>query len=242
MQTGRVALLASEVKFRLRLALPFHWRWLADRLGDRYFDKKFGIVSSERRSLAQLGLEISDCIDYQPVSYSDFRALLDSISIGSQDVFLDFGSGMGRALCLAALYPFRSVIGVEISEELCAVAHRNIERVKPKLRCKDVQVVNINAVDYEIPPHVSIVYFFNPFGGRVLSSVLKNIASSLQAVPRRLLVLFYGTATSEVFRARASSEGWLALRSKIMLPTGTVGLIYENSNWTVLEHCGHARD
>lgn len=231
--------LASELKFRLRLSLPFHWRWLADRLGDRYLDRKFGIVSSERRSLVQLGLEVPDCTDYQPVSYSDFHALLKRISIGSDDVFLDYGSGMGRALCLAALYPFRSVIGVEMSAELCAIAGRNIDRVRHKLRCQDVRVANVNAVDYEIPSEVSVIYFFNPFGGSVLAKVLTNIAASLHAVPRRLVILFCGTASSEAFRLEARTQRWLDLRSQIMLPTGTVGLIYENSDRAILEDYSH---
>ena len=116
----RFAPLACEVAFRLRLAWPYHVRWLADRLGDSSCDKKFGIASAKRQSLAKLGLELPDCADYQPVSYVDFQKFFESLPIGSNDVLLDFGSGMGRALCLAATYPFRSVIGVEMSPELCA--------------------------------------------------------------------------------------------------------------------------
>lgn len=231
--SARVFPTVSEVLYRLRLPFPYHWRWLADRIGDRYLDRKFGIASFPRRSLAEFGLDCPDCTDYQPVSYPDFRKLLDAVDVGSSDVFLDFGSGMGRALCLAAQYPFRSVIGVEMSSQLCGIAIQNIEQVKLKLLCKDVQVVNTNATNYEIPQHVSVVYFFNPFGGSVLSKVLDNVRSSLCAAPRRLIILFYGTASSAAFRLEASTRDWLALQSELMLPTGTIGLVYTNTRWTI---------
>ncbi len=212
----------------MRLSFPYHWRWLTDRLSDRYLDQKFGIVSSERRSLAQLGVDLPDCIDYQPVSYSDLRKLLDSLPIRDKDVFLDFGSGMGRALCIAAMYPFRSVIGVEMSPELCAIARRNIDRIRTKLRCQDLKVVNMNAIDYQLPPDVSMIFFFNPFGGRILGKVLNNIAISLRNAPRQLSILFCGTASTDNFRSQAKTQDWLTLHSEILLPTGAVGLIYAN--------------
>ena|SRR5438270_5150361 len=230
--TTRLSHLVRELAFRRRLQWR-HWlNWILDRASDGYFDRKFGISSSERRSLARLGLDLPDCNDYQPVSYRDLRKLLDSVPICPQDVFLDFGSGMGRALCLAAQYPFRSVVGVEISPELCDIARRNIDRVKTKLRCHDIQIVNNNAIDYKIPSDISIVYFFNPFVREVMRHVLENVAASLRAAPRRILLLFSGTASTEAFRNEVKGHGWLALRSEIILPTGTMGLVYANNEWT----------
>ena len=42
--------------------------------------------------------------------------------------FVDVGSGKGRALLLASDYPFREIIGVELSPELDRVARANIAR------------------------------------------------------------------------------------------------------------------
>ena len=42
--------------------------------------------------------------------------------------FVDVGSGKGRALLLASDYPFREIIGVELSPELERVARTNIAR------------------------------------------------------------------------------------------------------------------
>jgi SAM-dependent methyltransferase len=223
--------LIGELKFRLRTSWSSPWCLISDRLADRIADRKFGIASSECRTLRELGLDLPDCSRYQPISYSDLRKLLDSIGVSRGDVFLDFGSGMGRALCVAARYPFRAVLGVEVSTELCAIAKQNVDRARPKLLRADIRVINANALSYEIPAEASVIYFFNPFGRAILSTVLENIATSLRKAPRQIKILFYGTASSEDFRQEAERCGWLALRSTLKLPTGSVGLIYLNALW-----------
>jgi cyclopropane fatty-acyl-phospholipid synthase-like methyltransferase len=37
------------------------------------------------------------------------------------EALLDMGCGAGRAICVAAQYPFARVIGIEIDERLCAI-------------------------------------------------------------------------------------------------------------------------
>lgn len=215
--------------FRLHRSWRYFWCWAADRLLDSYFDRKLGISSSERRSLAELGVILPNCIHYQPVSYYDFIPFLNSIPIRPQrDVFLDFGSGMGRALCLAARYPFRSVIGVEISPELCAIAQENLVRFRPKLLCQDVRVFNLDAAEYPVPGEVSVIYFFHPFFGNVLTKVLQNITKSLSDTPRRILILFYGSGLGATSLTQLRSCCWLTQISEIILPTGNLGCVFCN--------------
>ena len=42
--------------------------------------------------------------------------------------FIDLGAGMGRALLLAAAYPFRAVVGVELHPTLAHIARRNLSQ------------------------------------------------------------------------------------------------------------------
>ena len=57
------------------------------------------------------------------------RRILPAREVEPHDVFLDIGCGMGRAVYQAAAnYPFKRVIGVELSHELTQAARRNIER------------------------------------------------------------------------------------------------------------------
>jgi 16S rRNA G966 N2-methylase RsmD len=202
--------------------------WVVDRLCDHYVDRKFGIASSERRSLADLAIELPDCVHYQPTSYSDFSKLLATVGIRSnQDVFLDFGAGMGRVVCLAATYPFRSVIGVELSASLCLIAKRNIDNVRSKLRCQEIKIVNANAVDYAVPDEVSMIFFFNPFRGSVMEKVLANIVASLRAKPRRVLILFYGDSATVSANVKLMHAQHINSITNVMLPTGAVGAVFD---------------
>ena len=218
----------SEIVFRLRAGGSGVRRWLEDRWGDQRLDQEFGLETATRRTSKSLGLQNPEYVHYQAISYSDLRQLLEGIEIGSKDVFLDLGAGMGRAVCFAATYPFRAVIGVELVPELCSIARQNIERIRHRMRCREVEIVNCDATTYKIRDDVSVVYLFNPFGGAALETVLKNIGVSAREHPRTIRVLFYGTVSSEEFRAKAAEQAWMRLRRTRTLMTGVALLEYEN--------------
>ncbi len=157
----------AELLFRFRGGPRRTWHWIVDRLRDGHYDREFGIHSSPQKQLTRSSLPSAEFVHYQAVSYSDMREVLDSLAIGRSDVFLDFGSGMGRAICLAATHPFRAVVGVELSPGLCEIARHNLHLVQAKLLCRNVRVIEGNAVDYEIPDASSIFFLFNPFRGSV---------------------------------------------------------------------------
>ncbi len=224
--------LFSEILFRLKTSPESPLYWIANRISDHFVDRQLGISSSQSRPIEQTELKLLNCSPYQPTPYSDLRKLLNAISVAHKDAFLDVGSGMGRTLCVTAEYPFHSVLGVEISPELCKIAKRTIDRVRANLQCADVQTIAANAVDYPVPLDVSVVYFFNLFGPCITAKVLNNLANSLQEEPRTMTVIFYGTASSQDFQGEANRCDWMILSSKITLPTGAVGLIYTNNQWT----------
>lgn len=215
----------AELLFHIRAGAWKTLRWIVDRLLDKHFDRRFGIESSQRRQTKGCS---PDAEQHQPISYTDMRQLLDRMTIHPEDVFLDYGSGMGRAVCLAATHRFRSVSGVEISSELCELAIRNLERVRPKLRCKDVRIVHANATQYEVPADVSVIFFFNPFGSETMQTVLDKIADSLRHSQRSLQLIFYGTLSSKSFQEQAEKRDWLALESETVLKTGARVLHYVN--------------
>jgi hypothetical protein len=225
--------LRGEIAVRLRS----NWRqvgtWLFDRAVDRFYDRQFGIATATRRSLADLGITDTECVSYQPVSYTDFRRAMDLAEIRpGDDVFLDFGAGMGRAVCLAATYPFRSVIGVEISAELSDIARANLRRIRHKLRCGDAQIATADATRFPVPREATFIYFFNPFRGRVMAVILANIALSLRENPRRVTVLCYGSPADDELLSPFREAPWLRLKSQSSLPTGCIAAFFENTTWT----------
>ena len=107
--------------------------------------------------------------------------------------FVDFGSGKGRALLCAAAFPFKRIVGVEWSVDLCAIARRNVEIFRARNpRAPEIEVNCRNVLEYEMPPGALVVYIFNPFGPKLTSEVLAKVGRHAKAISDRCLVVFAG--------------------------------------------------
>jgi len=104
-------------------------------------------------------------------------------------VFLDLGSGKGRVVLAAALYPFSRIIGLELSPDLNSIARSNVEACRSRLRCKNIQLVTGDVVDYEVPDHVTVVYMNNPFHGELFRIALQKVIQSFDRSPRRMRLI-----------------------------------------------------
>lgn len=150
----------------------------------------------------------ADAHDYSPESYLDFERAMKWCS--PEDLrggFLDCGSGKGRIVLRAACYPFRRVLGVEISPQLHRIALRNLESARRRLRCPQVEFVNMDATLYEFPADVNCVFFYNPFRGSVLAAVLENLRRSLARAPRALTLI---VSTPDHVEQALAEANWIA--------------------------------
>lgn len=107
--------------------------------------------------------------------------------------FIDFGCGKGRALLVAAEFPFRKIVGLEFAPQLAQIAQNNVKSYRGSHRnCQDLEVLCIDATSYALPPEPQVLYFYSPFTGSVMERVVANIDRSLKIWPRDLFVLFSG--------------------------------------------------
>jgi hypothetical protein len=164
-------------RIRLRSA-----RWLGNRIFER------GIDTAEPQ--VELDHFHPDRTHYLPSGWLDLRRTLPRWAVQPTDVFADFGSGKGRMVYEAAKYPFARVIGVEISANLNAIARRNIERNAEKLVCTNIELITIDAAEFEVPDDLTVAYFYHPFGGDTFETVIGNIIESLDRNPRRLTLIY----------------------------------------------------
>jgi len=161
------------------------------------FDHRYGVDTESEVSLAELGVTDPRSARYQPAGVFRLRRILPPREVGPDDVFLDFGSGKGRALLQAAMhYPFRRVYGVEISERLSDIAQRNLGVCRDRLRCPDVRLIRADASRVEMPDDVTVVLFNNPFVGELFETVVQRLLESLDRHPRRLRIV-YGNPVEE---------------------------------------------
>jgi cyclopropane fatty-acyl-phospholipid synthase-like methyltransferase len=161
-------------------------RKAADRVADLIFER--GVSTSKTE--VELDHFHPDRVAYEASGWLDLRRALGKRKIQPTDVFIDFGSGKGRMVYQAAKYPFARVIGVEISANLNELARRNIDRSLDKLACRNIELVTIDAADFEIPDDVTIAYLYHPFGGETFKAVMRHIVESLDRNPRRLTLIY----------------------------------------------------
>ena len=118
------------------------------------------------------------------------RYVLRVLDIDYKDfVFVDYGAGKGRTLLVAAEFPFRKIIGVEISQKLHAIARRNLRQYRgKKLKCADIELFCGDAREFVLPNSDLVLHMYHPFGQDVLREVLQHIIASAREYPRRILI------------------------------------------------------
>src|SRR5580704_7661829 len=82
----------------------------SEEIEDIWFDRRFGVDTLETRSDSALPA-VPFGIPYQPTKIRRLKQTLGELSVSYQDfIFLDIGSGKGRALLMASEFPFRRII------------------------------------------------------------------------------------------------------------------------------------
>lgn len=172
--------------------------WLRNTAGNALFERRYGVRTAGYIDLAELGLASDERENYKPTGWLSLRRILPRRDVNANDVFIDFGSGKGRAVIEAARYPFRRVIGVELSKVLHDIACENIERSASRLRCQDIVLVHSDVLDYSIPDDVTVAFFNNPFRGATFAEVINRLLASVDRNPRELRIV-YGNPIEEPF-------------------------------------------
>jgi SAM-dependent methyltransferase len=179
----------------IRLARAEGWgvagRTLRHRLTERFYEWWFGVETTQEVPANELGFTSPEFHFYAATDYWSLFKVLAMLSPDSaHDVFIDYGSGKGRALIIAAAQGgFRRVIGVEIAEPLMASARRNLARAAQRLRCRDITLEGKGADIYEVPDDVTHAYFCNPFHGKILQETFRRLQDSVRRRPRRIVVI-----------------------------------------------------
>jgi predicted RNA methylase len=170
---------------------------------DPAFDAKYGTDTSLRVGLGQLTIEskhVAAANQYQAVYSKRFGEVMALLKIDYEKfVFVDLGSGKGKALLLASDFPFRRIVGIEFARELHDAALRNVAIYRSSAqRCRDISSVCVDAIGYEFPEEPLVVFMNNPFGPRILAPVAANLRRSLERAPRPAVVAYVNPVHAEL--------------------------------------------
>lgn len=150
---------------------------LAERERDAWVDEVFGLDE-----LPSDGPELPrGCVPYLPCSVERVLRLLALAEVGAGDVFVDVGSGVGRATALAHLLTGAGAIGIEIQPELVARARA----LAARLNAPRVTVIEGDAARLtRYVPIGSVFFLYCPFSGARLDEVMM----ALEAIARTRVI------------------------------------------------------
>jgi SAM-dependent methyltransferase len=164
-------------------------RVVLSKVGRLIFERDAPEDSDEWVSLETLGGN-PEHTRYEPSPFLLLQLALRRERIDRHNVFVDYGSGKGRAVFLAARRPFGRAMGVEISGALNDAASRNLEAVRGRLRTREVTFVTADASDWRPPDDITHAYFYNPFSGSVFDAAARGLVASYDRVPRQIRLLY----------------------------------------------------
>ena len=114
------------------------------------------------------------CVPYLPCPVDALLRLAYYARVQAADVFVDVGSGTGRAAALVHLMTGSRVIGLEIQPPLVAAARD----MSARLRLPDVAFVDGDAPQLTTALSVGSVFFlYCPFSGDRLAALLTTLAT-----------------------------------------------------------------
>ena len=219
--------------FGLRIAA----RWAgstAHAIANRLFDRACGSITSGAVQLSDL--TIVDGGEHQDLGDRRYEGapVLTCISLirrlpadRGEYTFVDYGSGKGRVVLLAAALGYRRVIGIEFARELHEIALANVLRFQRRLFWKktDIHLHLGDAAQFELPQDKCIVFLYNPFPEFTLREVLTRAAESYQRTPRELYLVylnprFLPTLAKTAFLHLLADERFLGRRAAIFMAPG----------------------
>jgi SAM-dependent methyltransferase len=146
--------------------------------------------------------------NYVPIEPERFRSIASGLAINYGDfVFVDFGSGKGRALLLASEFPFRRVMGVEFSPELHRIAQENIAKHANHRMSGPVESICMDFLDFPLPAEPLVLFLFDPCEDPVLVKVLARIRKALETDPRPAYLIY--VAPTDKKKALLDVADWL---------------------------------
>src|ERR1700690_4290786 len=137
---------------------------------------------------------------YQPTEPALFREMMATLEIDFQEfTFIDVGSGKGRVLLMAADYPFRRILGIELLAALNRVAQKNLNAYKSdSQRCFRLETIRGDAREFVFPAEQILLYLFNPLPESALTEVMANLDNSLKQFPRVVYLLYHNPLLEHV--------------------------------------------
>jgi hypothetical protein len=172
------------------------------------FDLEFGVRTSGLVAGRHLGSgrrHDRHVTAYYAIAPSVFQGILvrwrrcSTLAPIDEYTFVDVGAGMGRAMLLAAAYPFRAVVGVELHPALARIGRRNLAHWRVTDRAvSPMRMLCRDAADFPLPAGPCVAFLFNPFAAPVLRRLLRAWSHCVAESAQPLDILYVNNEQESV--------------------------------------------
>ena len=162
------------------------------------FDIEHGTDFGGRMYQDEIGVTKERANDYSPSPKKELYKIMKRSRLSEKDSIADLGCGKGYAMYLMAESPVGKIGGVELSEKLCDIARKNLEKTLGKTQVK-WQVDCSDAGTWEGYDDYNIFYIYNSFPKVVMEEVKRRINESIERQPRKVTVWYLCPEYPEVF-------------------------------------------
>ncbi len=204
----------SKVRQRAKWKL-FRSRLLVEeRLNQRY-DERFQVETARDEALDAVGVPTAD-VDrgnglYRVTWTSLVRRALRRLNIDhAKYTFIDYGSGKGKAMLMAADYPFRAVVGLEFAPKLHETAVANCRTyTNPAQLCFELEPILTDVLEYAPPPGPIVCFMANPFDQATARQVFANWRERFERGDGDVRVMYLNMRTVGEMAATLDEQDWL---------------------------------
>lgn len=193
------AQLSPEYRFTPAPAFPRYCTSALNRVCDRFWEARYNINTRGGAPSPH-----ADAHHYGYLAYHTYFGIFDQLQLKPTDVVVDLGCGKGRVSCIAATYPIKESIGVEIDPPLAELGQANAARMRGRRAPLRVVCQSATEFDYD---QVNVIVMFHPFGAETMHTVLGQWQESLARRPRELRIVYGNPILSPMLAAKP----WLRL-------------------------------
>ena len=139
---------------------------------------------------------------------SDPRVLRGALAaLGSIDDYtlVDLGCGKGRAVVVGSEFPFRAIIGIELSTKLANTARKNaavVARTFPNR--PGITIHEANVAEFQLPKGKLVLFLYHSFGRELLAQLLTTLESSLRSEGAHLFFVYDNPVCGDLLDASSA--------------------------------------
>lgn len=197
------------------------WKMFQIRLAfedprSRAFDKRHNVETAREENLGEM------CVSPRAVARGNsvyrvtwgwlIENALACLDIDPQHfIFIDYGSGKGKAMLMASRHSFKTIIGLEYAKRLHEIATENCRTYRSvDQECRSLQPILVDVLNYSPPPGPIICFMCNPFDKTTLRAVFKSWRMRYQSGEREIRILYLNMRNVAEVADVLGEQDWLA--------------------------------